>query len=86
MIDRKGEGVVCYIKHEIDFSTKNIFSKNISHLSGFVSSKIKPISAGIVYRRPNDTNFLQLFVEILNCLKILENETFRLSGMTMIIL
>ena len=85
MIDRKGEGVACYIKHEIDFSTKNIFFKNISHLCGFASSKIKPISAGIVYR-PNDTNFLQLFVEILNCLKILENETFRLSDMTIIIL
>ena len=41
-----------------------------------VLPKTKPISVGIVYWPPKDTNFLQLFGEFLNSLNILENEIF----------
>ena len=43
--------------------------------------KTKPISAGIAYRHPKGTNFLQLFAEILSSLNILENEVFVLGDM-----
>ena len=48
--------------------------------------KTKPISAGIAYRPPKDTNFLQLFAETLNSLNILENEVFVLDDMNINIL
>ena len=48
--------------------------------------KTKPISIGIVYRPPNDTNFLQLFAEILNSIDILESVMFVLGDMNINIL
>ena len=64
--DRKG-GVACYIKHGICFSTKNILSKKLEVIFvDLVLPKTKPVSVGIVYRPPKNTNFLQLFAEILN--------------------
>ena len=48
--------------------------------------KIKPISVGVVCRPPKDTNFLQLFAEILNSLNVLENEMLVLGDMNMNIL
>ena len=48
--------------------------------------KTKPISVGIFYRSPKDTNFLQIFAEILNSLNILENEMFVLGDMNINIL
>ena len=46
----------------------------------------KPLSVGIVYRPPKDTNFLQLFAGILNYLNILENKIFALGDMNINIL
>ena len=63
--DKKDGGVTCYIEHDICFSTKNILSKNIEVIFvDLLPPKTKPISVGIVYRPPKDTNFLQLFAEI----------------------
>ena len=53
-----GEGVGCYIKHCICFSTKNIISKKIEVIFvDLLLPKTRPISVGIVYRPPKDTNF-----------------------------
>ena len=85
--DRKGESVLCYIKHDICFSTTNILSKNIEVIFvDLLLPKIKPISVGVVCRPPKDTNFLQLFAEILNSLNVLENEILVLGDMNMNIL
>ena len=85
--DRKGRGVACYIKHDVSFSTKNILSEEIEIIFvGLLLPKTKPISVGIVYRPPKDTNFLQLFTEILNSLNILENEIFVFGDMNINIL
>ena len=48
--------------------------------------KTKPISVGIVYRPPKDTNLLQLFAAILNSLNILENEISLIGEMNINIL
>ena len=85
--DRKCGGVACYIKHDICFSTKNILSKNIEVIFvDLLLPRIKRISVGIVYRPPKDTNFLQLFAEILNALNILENVIIVLGDMNINIL
>ena len=85
--DKKDGGVTCYIEHDICFSTKNILSKNIEVIFvDLLPPKTKAVSVGIVYRPPKDTNFLQLFAEILNSLNILENEIFVLGDMNINIL
>ena len=61
-------------KHDICFSIKNIISKNIEViLVDLLLPKTKPISIGVVYGPPKDTNFLQLFAEILNFINISKN-------------
>ena len=53
--DRKGGGVVCYIKHDICFSTKNIISNNMKVIFvNLLLPKTKPIFVGIVYKHPKD--------------------------------
>ena len=89
--DRKGRGVGCYITccmlHDVSYSTKNILSKKIEIIFvGLLLPKTKPISVGIVYRPPKDTNFLQLFTEILNSLNILEKKIFVFGDMNINIL
>ena len=87
MTDRKGGGVSCYLKHEICFSTRNILFKKIEVIFvDLLLPKTKPISVGMFYRPPKDTNFSQLFAEILNSLNILENEIFVLGDMNINIL
>ena len=85
--NRKGGVVACYVKNHLCFSTKNILSKKIEFLfEDLLLLKTKPISIGIVYRPPNDTNFLQLFAEILNSIDILESVMFVLGDMNINIL
>ena len=63
-------------------SALKIFFLKISKSSvDLLLPKTKLIYAGIVYRLPKDTIFLQLFAEILNSLNILENEIFVLGDM-----
>ena len=67
-------------------SHSKVFSKPIRYINFFFQikgifadsqiPKTKPISVGIVYRPPKDSNFLQLVAEIVNYLNILENEMF----------
>ena len=65
--DRRGGGVAGYIKNDICFSTKNVLSKKLEVIFvDFLLPKTKPTSVAVVYRPPKDTNFLQLFAEILN--------------------
>ena len=72
--DRRVGGVAGYIKNDICFSTKNVLSKKLEVIFvDFLLPKTKPTSVAVVYRPPKDTNFLQLFAEILNSLDILEN-------------
>ena len=83
--DRKGEVLHVILKKDICFSTHKVISKKIKFIFvDLLLPKTKPISAGIVYRPPKDTNLLQLFAEILNHLNILESEIFAFGGMTVI--
>ena len=53
---RKGRGVVCYIRNNICFNRKAGISDNIE------KSKSKPISVGIIYSPPSQSQLLQQMI------------------------
>ena len=54
--NRKGRGVVCYIRNNICFNRKAGISDNIE------KSKSKPISVGIIYSPPSQSQLLQQMI------------------------
>ena len=59
--NRNGGGVACYIRSDIGYLQKHFFPKEIE--STFVESllpKTKPLIVGIIYRPPNQSNFLEI--------------------------
>ena len=60
--NRNGGGVPCYIRNDLCFNYKNIFSNSIEHVFFEIQMpKVKPIAIGIFYRPPNENNFLNIF-------------------------
>ena len=60
--NRNGGGVACYIRNDLCFNIKNIFSNSIEHVFFEIFiPKVKPIAIGIFYRPPNENDFLNLF-------------------------
>ena len=52
--NRNGGGVACYIRNDLCFNIKNIFSNSIEHaFFEILIPKVKPIAIGIFYRPPN---------------------------------
>ena len=59
--NRNGRGVACYVRNDLCFNIKNVFSNSLEH--GFFEillPKVKPIAIGIFYRPPNVNNFLEI--------------------------
>ena len=53
--NRNGGSVACYIRNDVCFNIKNIFSNSIEHvLFKILIPKVKPIAIGIFYRPPNE--------------------------------
>ena len=60
--NRTGGGVACYIKNDLCFNIKNIFSNSIEHVFfEILIPKVKPIAIGMFYRPPNANDFLNIF-------------------------
>ena len=60
--NRNGGGVACYIRNDLCFNIKNIFSNSIEHVFFEIFiPKVKPIAIGIFYRPPNENDFLNIF-------------------------
>ena len=74
------------LKHLYERKKTSYINKNIEVFVDLLPPKTKPISVGIVYRPPKDTNLLQLFAAILNSLNILENEISLIGEMNINIL
>ena len=61
--NRNGGGVACYIRSDLCFNSRNIFSNSIEHIFfDLLIPKMKPISIGIFYRPPNANNCLESFI------------------------
>ena len=56
--NRNGGGVACYIRNDLCFNIKNIFSNSIEHV--FFEILI-PNAIEIFYRPPNENDFLHIF-------------------------
>ena len=60
--NRNGGGVACYIRNDLCFNIKNIFSNSIEHVFfEILIPKVKPIAIRIFYRHPNENGFLNVF-------------------------
>ena len=58
--NRNAGGVVCYIRNDLSYTQKNLFPNDIENVFFEIHlPKTKPITAGIVYRPPNQTNFIK---------------------------
>ena len=62
--DRNRNGVACYIKKHLCFSTRTLHHKEIENLIfDILLPKSKPITTGVFYRPPNQVEFMDLMVE-----------------------
>ena len=60
--NRNGESAACYIRNDLCFNIKNIFSNSIEHVFfKILIPKVKPIAIGIFYLPPNENDFLKIF-------------------------
>ena len=58
--NRNGGRVVCYIRNNLSYTQKNIFSNDIENVFFQIHlPKTKSITVGTVYQSPNQTNFIK---------------------------
>ena len=80
--NRKGGGVACYIREDINFTEKNIFKNDIEHIFiDILLPKTKPFTVGIFYRPPNRTNFIENITDDFSKLHTENNDLFILGDM-----
>ena len=85
--NRNGAGVACYIRSDLCFNSRNIFSNSIEHIFfDLLISKMKPISIGIFYRTPNANNFLESFINDLRQFDFKKSEAYFLGDFNINIL
>ena len=68
--NRYGGGVACYVRADLCFNRRNVFSNSIENVFfDLLIPKLKPLLIGIFYRLPNVNTFLETFV---NNLKLID--------------
>ena len=78
--NRNGGGVACYVRSDLCFNRKNIFSNSLEHVFfDILITKVKPISIGIFYRPPNVNNYLETFSNDLKQIDFNKNEVYILG-------
>ena len=78
--NRNGGGVACYIRSDLCFNSRNIFSNSIEHIFfDLLIPKMKPIFIGIFYRPPNANIFLESFINDLKQIDFKKSEAYFLG-------
>ena len=79
--NRNRVGVACYyIIHDLSYTKKNLFPNDIENVFFEIHlPKTKPITVGIVYRPPNETNFIKTFNKKFAKLDTTNKETYILG-------
>ena len=78
--NRKGRGVACYVRNDLSYIEKNFFPEEIENIFfEILLLKTKPITVRIIYRRPNQNNFLQTLSENFAKLDTLKKELYILG-------
>ena len=74
---KNGGGVACYIRNNVNYTQKNLFPNDIENVFFEIHlPKAKPITVGIVYRPPNQTDFIKTFNENFAKLDAANKETY----------
>ena len=80
--NRNGDGVACYIRNNLSHTQNNLFPNDIENVFFKVHlPKAKPITVGIVYRPPNQTNFIKTLNENLAKLDTTNKESYTLRDL-----
>ena len=62
--NRNGGGVACYIRNDLSYTQENLFPNDIEKIFFEIHlPKTKLITVGIIYRPPNQTNFIKALNE-----------------------
>ena len=78
--NRNGGSVACYVRADLCFNSRNVFSNSIEHVVfDLLIPKVKPISIGIFNRPPNVNNFLEKFFNDLKDIDLHKSEVFFLG-------
>ena len=78
--NRNGGGVACYIRNDLCFDIKNIFSNSIELVFfEILIPKVKPVAIGIFYRPPNGNEFFNIFSNSFQQIDSKTNEIFLLG-------
>ena len=78
--NRNGGGVACYIRADLCFNRRNVFSSSIEYVFfDLLIPKVKPISIDIFYRPPNVNTFLETFLNDLKLIGFTKSEVYFLG-------
>ena len=78
--NRYGGGVACYVRADLCFNRRNVFSNSIENVFfDLLIPKLKPLSIGIFYRPPHVNTFLETFANDLKLIDLKETEVYFLG-------
>ena len=78
--NRYGGGVACYVRADLCFNRRNVFSNSIENVFfDLLIPKLKPLLIGIFYRPPNVNAFLETFVNDLELVDFKKTEVYFLG-------
>ena len=79
--NRKGGEIACYVRNDLSYIEKDFFPEETENIffEILLPSKTKHITVGIIYRPPNQNNFLQTLNEDFAKLDTLKNELYILG-------
>ena len=78
--NRYGGGVACYVRADLCFNRRNVFSNSIENVFfDLVIAKLKPLSIGIFYRPPNVNTILKTFANDLKFIDLKKTEVYFLG-------
>ena len=79
--NKNGGGVACYIKNYVAHNRKSSISENIENIVlDILLPKSKPIVVGIIYRPPNQVDFISYFRNALGKLPFQSDEFYLLAN------
>ena len=77
---RYGGGVACYVRANLCFNRRNVFSNSIENVFfHLLIPKLKPLSSGIFYRPPHVNTFLETFANDLKLFDLKRTEVYFLG-------
>ena len=78
--NKQGGGVACYVRSDFSYNSISVFPSEIeSVFFEILLPNSKLITVGTIYRRPNQSNFLEVLNEHMNKIDSISNEIYILG-------